>query len=186
MCVFCEAQNWKESSDGACCWAEWPQWYSCCKGISVSLLLPFTQICVSSLGLFLESSLDCLPDFWFPASSHPLITEKMDVNGLRTSKMGMGCGSAGSDVCLRLCSLIVWGERVLWSFGEGEFCLLSTYFLTNHWPVALGESDVWWLHKHQSLRARCSACCAFCFKTVLSLRLRNIFSVFWGYQFLHQ
>lgn len=94
-------------------------------------LLSFREICVS-LGLFLKTPLDYLPDLCFPVLPQPLITEKMDVNGLSTSKMGMGGVLAGSDVRLRLSCVLDQGERVLLSSGEGEFCLLSICFLADY------------------------------------------------------
>lgn len=98
--MFCEEQNGKESSDCACHWTGSPQWYSCyCKGKSVCLVLSFREICVS-LGLFLKTPVDYLPDLCFPVLPQPLITEKMDVNGLSASKMGIGGVLAGSDVRL--------------------------------------------------------------------------------------
>lgn len=106
-----------------------PQACSCyCNGSSVYLLVCFTEILVSN-GLF--------ADFWFPVSSHPLIAERILIALVQARWEWAAYWLAVMDTCD--CPVSVWRAGVLFCFGEGEFCLLSIYFLAHHPAVTWSQ-----------------------------------------------
>lgn len=120
-----------------------------------------------------------LPDLCFPVSSHPLVTERMDVNSLSASKMGMGCVLAGS------------GGHVSLSEGKGCFSLLGGRILHSQHllpcPPLTSYLVSYSLQKWCLLVAQPSellpliVLCTL-IQNGLFHRLRNICSAFWGCQ----